>query len=84
MVIKMACLGCLTCVSYVEGIKLEYKYKLPVWGVSFCVRTQEMWGKLEEEVDDAIPLTERDISIEPGDWVWNYSKEVFKKLHLDD
>ena len=32
-------------------------------------------GKFEEEVDDVVPLVVREVSLEPGGWVENYTKD---------
>ena len=44
-------------------------------GCRFCVRMQDKWGKFEEEVDNVVPLAVREVSLEPGGWVENYTKE---------
>ena len=38
-------------------------------------------AKFEEEVDDVVPLAVREISLEPGGWVENYSKEDLRIVH---
>ena len=53
-------------------------------GARFCVRMQDKWGKLEKEVDDVVPLAVREISLELGGWVENYTKEVLRKVQLED
>ena len=45
---------------------------------------QDKWGKLEEEVDDVVPLAVRGVSLEPGWWVENYTKEELRKVQLED
>ena len=55
-----------------------------MWGCRFCVRMQDKWGKFEEEVDDVVPLVVREISLEPGGWVENYTKEELRKVQLED
>ena len=54
-----------------------------MWGCRFCVRMQNKWGKLEE-VDDVFPLSVREVSLEPGVWVENYTKEELRKIQLED
>ena len=53
-----------------------------MWGCRFCVRMQDKWGKFEEEVDDVVPLAVREVSLEPGGWVENYTKEELRKVQL--
>ena len=53
-------------------------------GCRFCVRMQDKWGKFEEEVDNVVPLVVREISLEPGGWVENYTKEELRKVQLED
>ena len=49
-----------------------------MWGCRFCVRMQDKWGTFEEEVDDVVPLAVREVSLELGGWVENYTKEELK------
>ena len=49
-----------------------------------CVRMQDKWGKFEEEVDDVVPLAVREVGIEPGGWLENYTKEELRKVQLED
>ena len=55
-----------------------------MWGCRFCVRMQNKWGKFEEEVDDVVPLAVREMSLEPGGWVENYTKDELRKVQLED
>ena len=41
-------------------------------------------GKFEEEVDDVVPLVVREISLETGGWVANYTKGEVRKVQIDD
>ena len=41
---------------------------------------QNKWGKLEE----VFPLAVREVSLEPGVWVENYTKEELRKIQLED
>ena len=45
---------------------------------------QDKWGKFEEEVDDVVPLAVREVSLEPGGWVENYTKDELRKVQLED
>ena len=54
-----------------------------MWGCRFCVRMQDKWGEFEEEVDDVVPLAVREVSLEPGGWVENYTKEESRKVQLE-
>ena len=45
---------------------------------------QDNWGKFEEEVDDVVPLAVREVRLEPGGWVENYTKEALKDVQLED
>ena len=45
---------------------------------------QDKWGKFREEVDDVLPLSVREISLEPGGWVENYTKEELRKVYLEN
>ena len=45
---------------------------------------QDKWGKFEEEVDDVVPLAVREVGLEPGGWVENYTKEELRKVQLED
>ena len=67
--------------GYKEGEKIE---ELPCWGCMFCVRMQDKWGKFEEQVDDVLPLAVLEVSLEPGGWVENYTKEELRKVQLED
>ena len=44
---------------------------------------QDKWVKFEE-VDDVVPLAVQEVSLEPGGWGKNYTKEEFKKVQLED
>ena len=55
-----------------------------MWGCRFCVRMQDKWRKFEEEVDDVVPLAVREVGLEPGGWVENYTKEELRKVQLED
>ena len=69
------------CRGYKAGVKIE---ELPCGGCRFCVRMQDKWGKFEEEVDDVVPLAVREVGLEPGGWVENYTKEELRKVQLED
>ena len=69
------------CRGYKAGVKIE---ELPCGGCRFCVRMQDKWGKFEEEVDDVVPLAVREVGLEPGGWVENYTKEEIRKVQLED
>ena len=47
------------------------------------MRMQDKWGKFEE-VDDVVPLAVREVSLEPGWWVENYTKDELRKVQLED
>ena len=36
------------------------------------------------DVDDIVPLAVREVSLEPGGWVENYTKEELRKVQLED
>ena len=44
---------------------------------------QDKWGKFEEEVGDVVPLAVREVGLESGGWVENYTKEEFRKVQLE-
>ena len=69
------------CRGYKAGVKIE---ELPCGGCRFCGRMQDKWGKFEEEVDDVVPLAVREVSLEPGGWVENYTKDELRKVQLED
>ena len=69
------------CKGYKAGVKIE---ELPCGGCRFCVMMQDKCGKFEEEVDDVVPLTVREVSLEPGGWVENYTKEELRKVQIED
>ena len=69
------------CRGYKAGVKIE---ELPCGGCRFCVRMQDKWGKFEEEVDDVVPLAVREVSLKPGEWVENYTKDELRKVQLED
>ena len=51
-------------------------------GVGFVCRISG--GKFEEEVDDVVPLAVQEVSLDPGGWVENYTKEELRKVQLED
>ena len=53
-------------------------------GCRFCVRMRDKWVKFGEEVDNVVPLVVQEISLEPGGWVENYTKEELRKVQLED
>ena len=69
------------CRGYKAGVKIE---ELPCGGCRFCGRMQDKWGRFEEEVDDVVPLAVREVSLEPGGWVENYTKDELRKVQLED
>ena len=67
------------CRGYKVGVKIE---ELPCGGCRFRGRMQDKWGKFEE-VDDVVPLAVREVSLEPGGWVENYTKDELRKEQLE-
>ena len=43
-----------------------------------------MQDKFEKGVDDVVPVAVREISLAPGGWVENYTKEELRKVQLED
>ena len=48
------------------------------------MRMQDKWGKFKEDVDDVVPLAVREISLEPGGWVENYTQAELRNVQLKD
>ena len=67
------------CRGYKTGVKIE----VTMWECRFCARMQDKWGKLEEEVDDVVPLAVREISLKLGGLVENYTKAL-RKVQLEE
>ncbi|CAC5385759.1 unnamed protein product [Mytilus coruscus] len=77
------------CNCYYAGADLS---SLACKGCAYCSRAQRTWGKLENDVDDVLPLAVRsiqhqlkdDISIHESNWIKSWSLEDIKKEQEDD
>ena len=61
------------CNCYEAGVEVT---NLPCGGCKFCVRAHTQWARFYEDVDDVVPLTIRQISIEPDTDSSNPDDEV--------
>ena len=65
---------------------------LPCGGCKYCVRANEQWDRVHEEVDDIVPLAVRHISQDESDtephedvtWVEKYTTQDLRKMQLED
>ena len=53
-------------------------------GVSFLCEDAGHVGEVRGVVDDVVPLAVREVGLEAGGWVENYTKEELKKVQLED